>query len=394
MRALLARADIEKRDLTLAEAADFDQMEIELRRLSPHTSLGDNTTSGGHHVEYRRFDGGDHNTFCEWRSAQQGEPVQDTAEYRASFFKWLSTADERELDAEQYRALSRATGAAGNYLVPTDFHNQVIRASRHVGAIASLANVITTDSGETIQVPANTAHGSAAWTAENAAYTPSDETFAQISLGAYKGATKVIVSEELLEDSAFPLDSFLANELGERIGTLAETAFIIGDGSGKPQGILATDATANVTLHTAATGNSTSFNYEALVRAIFTLPAQYRTNAAFVVNDSTARNLYLMADDQNRPLWNVNVSSAAPDTFLGYPIYTHPDLPAPAASKISAIFGDWRKAYVIRRVNGLFLQRQTEIHSDQGQVGFRSHWRLDGRVSLAAAGLAIKHSAS
>jgi hypothetical protein len=168
---------------------------------------------------------------------------------------------------------------------------------------------MVTDSGETIQVPANTAHGTASWLAESGSFSPSDETFAQLSLGAYKASTKIIVSEELLQDSAFDLEAYLAREFGERLGVLENTAFIKGDGSGKPQGLLTSNTASNLGSDvTAATGNATSFNYTALVTSVFSLPRQYRANASFIVSDQSARNLYLMVDSQNRPLWNVNVS--------------------------------------------------------------------------------------
>jgi HK97 family phage major capsid protein len=146
---------------------------------------------------------------------------------------------------------------------------------------------------------------------------------------------------------------------------------------------------------TAATGNATSFNYTALVTAIFTLSPQYRRGASFIVNDTSARNLYLMVDSQNRPLWNVGgVANAGPDTFLGYPIYTDPDMPAPGANNISAVFGNWNRVYTVRRVRGLGIQRQNELHSDNGQVGFRAFERVDGKVTFAAAGIGLKHSAT
>jgi HK97 family phage major capsid protein len=333
-------------------------------------------------------------TLEEYRKAngQMSSPA-DQPEYRDAFWHHL-TADSHELDVEEQRALSKGTTTAGGFLVPTSMANEIIRSSRDMGAIAQLCNEIRTSGGETLNLPANTVHGTAAWTAESIAYTPSDETFANVALGAHKSTTKIIVSEELVADSQFGLEQFLATEFGERLGVLQNTAFVIGDGSGKPQGLLATDATANITLHTAAAGSSTAFTYTALVTAVFTLPRQYRSNAVFVVNDASARNLYLLLDSQNRPLWNVNVAADGPDTFLGYPIYTDPDLPAPAVSKISAIFGDLRRAYTVRRANGIGMQRQNELHSDNGQIGFRAYERVDGKVTLAAAALALKHSAT
>jgi HK97 family phage major capsid protein len=334
-------------------------------------------------------------SLAEWRKARGFQAKEDAPEYRDAFWHHL-TANQTDLDVEEQRALSKGTTTAGGFLVPTSMASQIIRSQRDMGAIAQLCNEIRTDGGETLNLPANTVHGTAAWTAESIAYTPSDETFANVSLSAYKSTTKIIVSEELVADSAFDLESFLATEFGERLGVLQNTAFVLGDGSGKPTGILSSATASNVTTFTAATGagNTTTFGYTALVSGIFTLPRQYRNNAAFVVNDAAARNLYLMLDSQNRPLWNVNVAATGPDTFLGYPIYTDPDLPTPAIGNISVLFGDWKRAYTVRRANGIGMQRQNELHSDNGQIGYRAYERVDGKVTLAAAAVAFKHPAT
>jgi len=309
-----------------------------------------------------------------------------------AYWHYLTVKNLSELDIEEQRVLSKATAGAGANLVPTDFYNQIINILRFMGPINELANTITTDSGETIQVPAVTSHGIATWTAENAAYTASDEVFGQVSLNAFKAGRTVIVSEELLTDAAFGLDGYLAQELGESIGVLEETAYAVGDGSGKPLGIA--HASSGVTVSQAAVGNSTSFTYSALVNFIYALPYQYRRNAQWIFSDTAAKNFYTMVDGQSRPLWSVNVALTGPDTFLGYPIYTSPDLAAMAASAKSGIFGDIRRGYMIRRVNGFSLQRQNELYSNNGQIGFRGFERVDGRVVLADALRVLQNSAT
>lgn len=403
MLELNAAAEKEGRDLTSEEAQQFDKMSEEFEDLEHRVRRSSQLAGMKKELEEEKrmvfLPEGQKapDTLAEYRSQAGGLRVSDEPEYRQAFFHYMTAKDPRaELEVEEYRVMSKATGAAGGFVVPTSMYDQIIRSLRFQGSVASLANVITTASGDALNVPSNPTHGTATWTAESAAFTASDEVFATLAFSAYKAATTIVVSEELLEDSAFPLDSFLAAEFGERISTLEETAYVIGDGTGKPAGLLATDATANITLVTAAVGNSTSFNYTALVTAKFALPAQYRErgNPSWIVNDATARNLYLMLDLEGRPLWAVNVAGGGPDTFLGDPIYTHPDVPAPAVSKISALYGDWNRAYMIRRVDGFHMQRLAELYANTGQVGFRGWERVDGKVTLAAAGIALKHSAT
>ena len=61
---------------------------------------------------------------------------------------------------------------------------------------------------------------------------------------------------------------------------------------------------------------------------------------------------------------------------------------------ISLLFGDWNRAYMIRRVDGYHVQRQMELYSNTGQIGFRGWERVDGKVVLAAAAIALKHCAT
>jgi len=396
-----AVAEGEGREFTAEESAEYDKMEADFRSLTDRWQRAEELFNAQKEVqksldtpiELRVADGDDvPMTLSEYRDKTRGAAPQDSPEYRAAYWHYLTAGKLTDLDVEEHRVLSKATAGAGANLVPTSFYNQIINILRFTGPINQLATTLNTNSGEAIQIPAVSAHGVATWTAENAAYTASDETFGQVTLNAFKAGRTVIVSEELLTDSAFALDGYLAQELGDSIGLLEESAYAVGDGSGKPMGIA--NAGSGVSIVQAAVGNSTSFTYAALVGFIFALPYQYRQNASWIFSDTGVRNFYTMVDGQQRPLWAVNTAQGQGDTFMGYPIYSSPDLAAVAASAKSGIFGDIRRGYTIRRVNGFSLQRQTELYSNNGQVGFRGFERVDGRVVLADAMRVLQNSAT
>ena len=398
---LFGVAEGDGREFTAEEAQQYDKMEGEFRSLTQRWQTAEQLFNEQKEVEqslntpieFRVADGDDVPlTLGEYRAKQRPTAAHDTPEYRSAYWHYLTAGNLSDLDVEELRVLSKATAGAGLNLVPTAFYNQIINILRFTGPINQLATTITTDGGEAIQIPSVSAHGVATWTAENAAYTASDETFGQVTLNAFKAGRTVIVSEELLTDSAFELDGYLAQELGESIGLLEETAYAVGDGSGKPMGIA--NASSGVTVSQAAVGNSTSFTYSALVNFIFALPYQYRRNASWIFSDTGVKNFYTMLDSQNRPLWAVNVKEGQGDTFMGYPIYSSPDLAAVGVSAKSGIFGDIKRGYTIRRVNGFSLQRQTELYSNNGQVGFRGFERVDGRVVLADAMRVLQNSAT
>ena len=159
----------------------------------------------------------------------------------------------------EHRVLSKGV-SGGGFLVPTELADRITSAARAAGVLARVAAEFVTESGATFNAPV-ASHGTGAWIAESGSYTPSDETITNVSLSAFKGGTKIIVSEELLLDESAGLPDFLAGELGSRLGALQENAFVLGDGSGKPLGI--TNAGAGYTAVTAATGSSTAFKLPA-----------------------------------------------------------------------------------------------------------------------------------
>jgi HK97 family phage major capsid protein len=168
---------------------------------------------------------------------------------------------------EEYRVLSKGA-SGGGFLVPTDVSEMIIAAARAASAVAQVATEVVTERGETVGMALAGTHGTAVWTAESGSYTPSDETITQQNLGAFKAATKIIVSEELRSDEVVDLDAYLAFELGARIGVLENNAFTLGDGAGKPLGIV--HASSPYTVVTAATGSATTFKLADL-KAVFKL---------------------------------------------------------------------------------------------------------------------------
>lgn len=389
------RALANEGEIIAEDEAEFEKREKELVKLNKRLETEYRTEYAARYnpeqAQWQSADGAP-NTFGEFRSAgdtrhflhgaKAAQRDVDSPEVRQAVYSWILKGKEG-MEHEEYRVLSKAA-SGGGYFVPTDLANEVVRAMRFLpGGVTALARTLTTSAGDTINVPLNLTHGSAAWIAESGAYTPSDETITNGSLAAYKAGTKIIVSEELLTDSEFDLSSFISAEFGERLGALAENAYILGDGTGKPTGI--TDAASAVAGSVLPAGQVTTTTYAGLAPSILSAPAQYRENSSLLVSDGLFVRLATIVDSTGRPIWSPSMAAGTPDRVMGMPVYTHPNLAAIGANSKSGIVGNFNKGYTIRRVNGVFMQRQNELHSDSGQVGFRAYLRLDGKVLLADA---------
>lgn len=121
------------------------------------------------------------------------------------------------------------------------------------------------------------------------------------------------------------------------------------------------------------------------------LPAAYRPQASWLVAADDFASLAGTADTAGGLVFPS--LQFDPPSLFGRPVFIA-DLPAPAASAKSLVFGDMKRAYGIRRVNGVTFQRQDEIHSDSGQVGLKAFARCDGRPLLADAARILAHSAT
>ena len=137
------------------------------------------------------------------------------------------------------------------YAIRSYYEKTLVQGLEEENIFRTLAKVITTSSGDR-KIPVVSSKGTASWIDEEGAIPESDDAFGQVSIGAYKLGTMIKVSEELINDSVFNIESYLAKEFGRRIGAKEEEAFFIGDGSGKPTGIFNATGGAELGITTAS----------------------------------------------------------------------------------------------------------------------------------------------
>ena len=152
--------------------------------------------------------------------------------------------------------LVEGTDTSGGFLVPEEFANQLVEALTEQNVFRQIAQIVNT-SREKLKVPIATVSGSASWMEENEAVPESDSAFGQVILQAYKLGTLMRASTELIEDSAFNIQTFIAREFARRIGVREEEAFCLGDGVGKPTGVF-TSGGAQI----GVTANSTNIDFD------------------------------------------------------------------------------------------------------------------------------------
>ena len=276
-------------------------------------------------------------------------------------------------------ALQVGTETEGGYLVPDEFERTLVEALEEENFFRRIATVIHSNSGDR-KIPVVASKGSAAWIDEEGTYGESDDAFGQISLGAYKLGTLIKVSEELLNDSAFPLEPYITREFARRIGTKEEEAFFTGDGAGKPTGILAATGGADV----GVTTTGASITADDVIDLYYSLRVPYRKKAKWIMNDATVNALRKLKDTTGQYLWEPSLVAGTPNKILGCEVITSPFMPGIAAGEKSIAFGDFSYYWIADRTGRTF-KRLNELYAATGQVGFIGNQRVDGKLILPEA---------
>lgn len=268
----------------------------------------------------------------------------------------------------------------GGFLVSDEFEHQLIQKLQEANVMRTISHVIQTNSG-VHKIPVAASEGTAAWLDEEAAYTESNTQFSQVSLSAHKLGTLIKVSEELLNDSAFDLMTYLSGEFSRRLGNAEEQAFLIGTGTNQPTGIL-TDTNGASAGSTAAKADTLTF--DDLIDLFYSLKAPYRQNAVFLMSDDTVKAIRKLKDKNDQYIWQPSVQAGQLDRILNCPVYTSPYMPTLAAGNKPVLFGDFNYYWIADR-QGRTFKRLNELYAVTGQVGFLGSERTDAKVILPEA---------
>ena len=357
---------------------------------------------------------------------------------------WGMTEERATLDGN---ALSTAPNSAGvaagatgfnaGYLIPQGFWHNLQIALKAYGGIMPYVQMLVTDSGQPMPWPTvdPTAIVGRYITEQNQLgfggdSNGTDYQFGQGMLNAWTLVSGVILaSVQLLNDSAFDVDGFVNDRIGESIGRKVAQELHTGTGSSAFLGIETALAARGKQASPAMGGiykSGTSTNwastaggaawqlyqttagttdtsiaklangligYDDVLGMIATVDPAYRRTGRciFVANDLTIAMMRGITDAYAHPLWSPAIAPGQPDTFYSYPVVVDQNtssVPTTANTAGGLLFGDFKVAMVARQVNGATMMRLTERYADYLQVGYLGYCRMDCRSNdLRAAAL-------
>ena len=281
------------------------------------------------------------------------------------------------------------TDALGGYAVPFALDRKILSKVRDLNVMRRLCSSQSVSTPETYW-NVDLGGTDAGWVGE---LTPRPNTNvpqltrAEIKWGEIYANPKA--SYRLLDDALFNVEAWYSQKVAETFADYEENAFLTGDGTNKPKGLLAYDyvATADDSRDFGKFQQitSTTLTADTIIDLYYSLRQVYRgNNTAWLMNPATIQALRKLKDGNQNYIWIDNIANGMVGTLLGRPVYESRFMPTfTTAGNKAILFGDFKKAYTIFDLHGLRIVR--DVYTDKTSVQFYTSKRVGSMVQDSCA---------
>lgn len=284
-------------------------------------------------------------------------------------------------EPDELKALGIGDDTAAGYMVPDDMQNEIIKDVVLISPIRQVARSMQT-SRDAVTILKRTQTPAATWVGEVATRSETQNPkYGLIRIPAHEIYAEALVSNQLLEDEVFDLDSELRQDIAEQFAYSEGLAFLKGTGSEQPEGIMTNSSVSSV-----SNGDATTLKYTGILDLIHKLPSPFAANATLAMNRVTLGKIRsTVVDDQHRPIWEPTLVPGNPPTIAGIPYIEVPDMDDISSGTKPILIGDFKRGYrIVDRVS-ITVQILREKYAEQGQVAYLVRRRTGGKVVLANA---------
>lgn len=390
--AILAKAKADGRDLTAEEEAEFDGLETEITDLdnSIKAMQKQEARAATHAARSRELDNGGDRPY---RAAIHpgGAPATNQKE-NYGFGSFGEFMDAVRFGDSQGRLqairndLSMGTGSEGGFAVPEQFRDELLRLAAEQSIVRPRAEVIPpgTPPDSKITIPsfiqgASGVYGGAmvSWIAEGGAKPKTSAQLGEVTLEPHEVAAHVVVTDKLLRNWG-AASSFIRNLLTQAMTAAEDTAFLKGDGAGKPFGAL--NAAGRIVVNR-ATANKVNYLDLVSMRARF-LPNSVE-NAVWVAAQSALPQIMTLQDPVGNYIFiQGDASKGIPATLMGIPIrFTGKTGPLGQVGDVALIDFSY---YLIKDGSGPFILASEHVEFVNNKTVIKCFWNVDGKPWVEA----------
>lgn len=305
----------------------------------------------------------------------------DQAEYKSAFNMYLRKGMDSGLEQIQSKALSVGTDANGGFLVPNQMADLIVSIVNESSPLRALATVETISS-DSLDIIEDVTDMDAAWgdeTTVRSAETTSS-TLGRNTIDTFELYAQPQATQKLVDDSSINIEEWVARKVADKMARLEAAAFVGGNGTTQPKGILTyTAGTAFGQIQQINSGTSAVVTADSLVQLYFSLKDEYARNATFLMHRTTVQAVRLLKEaTTNQYLWQPGLTAGTPNTLLGVPVALAADMPVAAASSLSVAVGDFKRGYLI--VDRIGIRTLRDPFTSKPFVKFYTTKRVGGEV--------------
>lgn len=306
----------------------------------------------------------------ESKESMTAEEKKEMDDYLGWVRKGAVTEDMEE------KAMSSDSNPDGGYLVPTNMSQNIITRIRKVSPIRQLADHVTISLGSEYKIPREKNDGYGyGWVGEREERGETDaDKIEMLRFPVHEMFAQPKVTQTLIDDTAFNVESYIASRVSGRFAQIEGKSFILGDGVNQPEGFLN---------HKEIEKIEKPADYDGLIYLIYSLDAEYSSDAVFMAKRTMIRDLRLLKDNDGKPLWQPSMQVGEPNRLLGYPISEADDMPAPGVGALSLAFGNFREGYLIVDRQG--IRQLRDPYTSKPWIKFYTTMRVGGGVKLPEA---------
>ncbi|SDO29621.1 phage major capsid protein, HK97 family [Halomonas shengliensis] len=315
---------------------------------------------------------------------------KEVTEHKAAFESFIRKGREDGLRELEQKALNTTTDADGGYAVPEELDRNILELLKDESPMRQVCSQITVSTPDYKKL-VNLGGAGSGWVGEAAARPATDTpTLAQIAAIMGEIYANPQATQTSLDDVFFDAEAWLNAEVAREFAEQEGAAFLNGDGTNKPKGILsyafdtAGDASrAFGTLQKIHSGTAGDFVPDDLIKLVYNLKKGYRAGATWMLPMLTLFKVRTMKDDQGNYLWRPGIEAGEPSSLLGYAVTENEDMPAVAADANAVLFGDFRRAYTI--VDRIGTRVLRDPFTNKPNVGFYTTKRVGGMLTDSQA---------
>ena len=319
-----------------------------------------------------------------------GNADKVVSEHKAAFMQFVRKGKDDGLGELQAKALQTTVEADGGYAVPEELDRAILELLRDESPMRQVCSQITVSTPDYKKL-VNLGGAGSGWVGETAE-RPATGTPALAQIAAVMGEiyANPQATQTSLDDMFFDAEAWLNAEVAREFSEQEGLAFLTGNGTNKPKGLLAytmaltaDDVRAFGTIQNVKSGTAGDFDADDLVKLVYTLRKGHRAGATWMLPNMTLFKIRTMKDLEGNYIWRPGIEAGQPSSLLGYGVTENEDMPAIAADANAVLFGDFRRAYTI--VDRIGTRVLRDPYTNKPNVGFYTTKRVGGMLTDSQA---------